>query len=180
MSILTSALSKFIKPSILSSINNIPILFIRNFGHGTDKYSANGAFKYKRNHHVKDPNKLKKSVKHANKERKLMIKNKTKKLNLESKKIKLTKQQRIREKLGIVNVKDIGEETKLDPNAYRFGINENIVNRLEAPIAQMLNFVNASNKEIVQQRNRQWVAKYGADEDDFGNTAVQSINFIFY
>ena len=86
-----------------------------------------------------------------------------------------SKKDRFREMLGIKPGTAGEEMTPIKEGAYRFGVTKELAEKLAPPIRQMLNFVNASNKEVVHQRMEQWLEKFGNGPEDYGSTAVQSI-----
>ena len=159
-------------------LQNVTLHLFRCFGHGCDKYAANGSKKYRIAHHTKDWKKKKATAKSAHREAKMVLL-----LKKKEESARINRKKTLKESLGIAKDSDPSlaqSVMDIDPNAYRFGISKELGSRLPGPIQQMLRFENASSREKIQQRQRQWLQKYGKDEHDFGDTAVQSMLHFVY
>lgn len=101
---------------------------------------------------------------------------------------KLRKVDKARQQLGIVPVKDMSPQEReaflakhnqisqpegISTSQYRFGIKPYMVQSLPQPIKQMLSYVNANSKEVLNQRKANWVSSFGKHEADSGSASVQ-------
>jgi hypothetical protein len=61
----------------------------------------------------------------------------------------------------------------------RFGVQPWMVGELSPSIRKMLEFRNASNREVVKRRTLNWASDLGGSEANTGDSAVQSTFFTF-
>lgn len=160
----------------------------RFFGHGRDKFAANGSKRFKKGKANADPTRARKSVRIAHKMRRIVARRqreaeRAKLATVESQKNAaaaaaaaksaadrpLTEEERRAALLRELPIPEGIEEHQL-----RFGMQSWMVDELHPAIRKMLEYRNASNAEVVHRRKLNWAVKLGGSEANTGDTAVQS------
>ena len=177
---------------------------VRAFAHGKHKFAANGAKKFKKNERPVDANSSRKSVRLEHKMKRLLLKRqregeltKMAQAGAAAAASAVSAASASASSSSSTAV-DVGHAPKsaapvmteeerraslfsevplpagVENGQLRFGVQKWMVEDLHPSIRKMLDYRNASNKEVVQRRTLNWAAAFTGSEANVGDSAVQS------